>query len=200
MVAICLIRLGYSPKGIRLDSGDLAYLSTECRRKIDATADELGVPGLKKSIIVASNDINESVLLSLNSQGHCIDAFGIGTHLVTCQAQPALGCVYKLVEINGSPRIKLSQEIGKVVIPGKKRIYRLLNAEGCPLIDLIQRDTEPPPRPGERVLCRHPFQENKRCLGESRRGGGGEGWWCVVRCDECDECVVCSDGRHATQR
>jgi len=164
MVARCLIRLGYSPKGIRLDSGDLAYLSKECRRRIDEAATDFDEPELAKSIIVASNDIHEEVLLSLNNQGHCIDAFGIGTHLVTCKAQPALGCVYKLVEINGSPRIKLSQEIGKVVIPGKKKIYRLLNAEGCPLIDLIQRESEPPPKIGERVLCRHPFQENKRCL------------------------------------
>jgi nicotinate phosphoribosyltransferase len=96
--------------------------------------------------------------LSLNNQGHAIDAFGIGTHLVTCQAQPALGCVYKLVEIEGSPRIKLSQDIAKVMIPGQKDIYRIFNTEGQPLLDLICRRGEEPPEAGKRVLCRHPFE------------------------------------------
>ena len=68
--------------------------------------------------MVASNDINERVLLSLRDQGAKVDAYGIGTHLVTCQAQPALGCVYKLVEISGEPCLKLSQEPGKTTIPG----------------------------------------------------------------------------------
>lgn len=108
--------------------------------------------------MVASNDINEGVLLSLKNQGHSIDAFGIGTHLVTCQAQPALGCVYKLVEIEGSPRIKLSQDIAKVMIPGQKDIYRIFNTEGHPLVDLICRKGETPPEAGKRVLCRHPFE------------------------------------------
>lgn len=72
------------------------------------------------SCSVASNDIDEKVILSLNTQGHEIDVMAVGTKLVTCYSQPALGCVYKLVEINGNPCIKLSQDSEKIVIPSKK--------------------------------------------------------------------------------
>ena len=77
---------------------------------------------------------------------------------VTCKRQPALGCVYKLVEINGKPKIKLSQEVEKVTMPGKKIAYRLYSDDGLALIDLMQRPDEKPPEAGKRVLCRHPFQ------------------------------------------
>jgi nicotinate phosphoribosyltransferase len=160
-VAAALVELGQKPLGIRLDSGDLAYLSKEARKMLVAADAVLGTE-LAKCTIVASNDINEPVLHSLNDQGHDIDTFGIGTNLVTCQAQPALGMVYKLVEINGKPRIKLSQEITKVTIPGAKEAYRLIGAEGVPLLDLLVRVGESPPQPGRRLLCRHPFDERKR--------------------------------------
>jgi hypothetical protein len=91
-----------------------------------------------------------------------VDTFGIGTNLVTCQAQPALGMVYKLVEINRVPRIKLSQDVAKVTIPGAKETFRLIGGEGVPLLDLIIRAGESRPQPGKRVLCRHPFDEKKR--------------------------------------
>lgn len=88
----------------------------------------------------------------------------MGTNLVTCQSQPALGCVFKLVEIDDQPRIKLSQEVEKTVIPGKKSVYRLFGSTlpNTPVIDVIQLSSTPPPLPGQRLLCRHPFQENKR--------------------------------------
>ncbi len=111
----------------------------------------------KKLLIVASNDINEDILHSLNSQGHSINTFGIGTHLVTCQKQPALGCVFKLVEVNGKPCIKLSEEFQKVTFPGRKDAYRLYDKEGCPLVDLLTRADEPPPGINQKFLCRHPF-------------------------------------------
>jgi len=70
--------------------------------------------------------------------------------------------VYKLVEINGQPRIKLSQDVEKVTMPGNKNAYRLYSADGHALIDLLQKVSEPPPAVGQKVLCRHPFQESKR--------------------------------------
>lgn len=162
-VAAALKDLGYHANGIRLDSGDLAYLSKEVRRRFSEADSILGFSQyFTKMSIVASNDINEDVLLELARSGHEIDAFGIGTHLVTCQKQPALGCVYKLVEVGGIPRIKLSQEVAKLTIPCRKSVYRLRGNAGTPIMDVIQKASEAPPIPGERMLCRHPFEEQKR--------------------------------------
>lgn len=102
--------------------------------------------------IVASNDINEETIVSLNEQQHAIDSYGIGTHLVTCQKQPALGCVYKvyftiddhgfdfdlqLVAVSGQPKIKLSEDVSKITIPGRKRCYRLISRTGYSIVDLM---------------------------------------------------------------
>jgi nicotinate phosphoribosyltransferase len=160
-VALALLNLGYKPIGIRLDSGDLSYLSKGTRKvfnEIGATTD----PSLSKCLIMASNEINKSVLISLKQQGHEIDTFGIGTHLVTCDDQPAMGCIYKLVEVKGIPRIKLSQELGKMTIPGKKEAYRLFGEDGYSLLDLMIRVGDKPPDPGNRILCHHPFDHIKR--------------------------------------
>ena len=114
----------------------------------------------KELVITASNDINEETILSLNEQGHKITAFGIGelteddvldtltsgTHLVTCQRQPALGCVFKLVSINDKPKIKLSQDVHKITMPGQKEAFRLYSSDGHALIDLMQRPGEAPPQ------------------------------------------------------
>ncbi|KAL0431542.1 UNVERIFIED_CONTAM: Nicotinate phosphoribosyltransferase 1 [Sesamum radiatum] len=161
-VALALNDLGYKAVGIRLDSGDLAYLSCETRKFFQAIEKEFGVRDFGKTGITASNDLNEETLDALNKQGHEVDSFGIGTHLVTCYAQPALGVVFKLVEINNQPRIKLSEDVSKVSIPCKKRSYRLYGKEGYPLVDLMTGENEPPPKAAERILCRHPFNESKR--------------------------------------
>ncbi|MFQ6636523.1 hypothetical protein Gotur_012861 [Gossypium turneri] len=161
-VALALSDLGYRAVGIRLDSGDLAYLSSEARKIFHTIEKELGVPGFGKMIITASNDLNEETLDAIRKQGHEVDCFGIGTYLVTCYAQAALGCVFKLVEINNQPRIKLSEDVSKVSIPCKKRCYRLYGKEGYSLVDIMRGENEPCPKVGERILCRHPFSESKR--------------------------------------
>ncbi|TYI50386.1 hypothetical protein E1A91_D12G098400v1 [Gossypium mustelinum] len=161
-VALALSDLGYRAVGIRLDSGDLAYLSSEARKIFHTIEKELGVPGFGKMIITASNDLNEETLDAIRKQGHEVDCFGIGTYLVTCYAQAALGCVFKLVEINNQPRIKLSEDVSKVSIPCKKRCYRLYGKEGYSLVDIMTGENEPCPKVGERILCRHPFSESKR--------------------------------------
>jgi len=160
-VALGLLKIGYKPTGVRLDSGDLSYLSKGTRKVLN----EIGTrtdSNLSKCLILASNEINRSVLSSLNQQGHDIDTFGIGTHLVTCDDQPAMGCVYKLVEAKGIPRIKLSQELSKMTIPGKKEVYRLFGEDGYSLLDLMIRVGDKPPESTKRILCHHPFDHIKR--------------------------------------
>jgi nicotinate phosphoribosyltransferase len=162
-VAAALQDAGHTPKGIRLDSGDLAYLSKEARAMFREAETKLaGSYSFAKCMIMASNDINEAVLHSLNDQGHELDALGVGTHLVTCQRQPALGMVYKLVEIEGKPRIKISQDISKVTIPGAKNAFRLIGKDNVPILDLLVPDSESPPAPGRRLLCHHPFEDKRR--------------------------------------
>lgn len=163
-VALALSEFGYVPRGIRIDSGDLSYLSKAIRQvfiKVGASnmRNEYG-----KMKIVASNDINEELLWSLRSQGHEIDVFGVGTNLVTCQQQPALGGVYKLVELEGEPCIKLSEDAVKITIPGRKNAYRLYGSDDKAILDLMMSEDEAKPEAGKPVLCRHPFIENKRAL------------------------------------
>lgn len=163
IVALALINFGYKPVGIRIDSGDLAYLSRYSRNFFSKVAAAFERVEFDKFEIVASNDINEETINSLNDQNHAITALGIGTHLVTCQSQPALGCVYKLVQTNETPCMKLSSTPEKVTIPCKKSAYRLYGKDDNALLDLLIMDSEPKPVPGKRILCRHPFVAEKRC-------------------------------------
>ncbi len=111
--------------GIRIDSGDLAYLSKEARKMLDDA-------GFTNTKIVASNDLDEQTILNLKQEGAKINSWGVGTKLITAFDQPALGAVYKLVAIeneNGEleDTIKISSSPEKVSTPGKKRVYRIID-------------------------------------------------------------------------
>jgi len=82
---------------------------------------------------------------------------------VTCKGDPALGCVYKLVQINDTPRIKLSNNVTKVTLPGRKEAYRLIGKDELPIIDIMISVGSAVPKPGDTLYCRHPFDETKRC-------------------------------------
>lgn len=119
---------GYEMAGIRLDSGDLAYLSIEARKILDQG-------GFPKAAILASNDLDEHVITSLKQQGAAISAWGVGTRLVTADPQPALGGVYKLSAIRGSrgkwePKLKLSEDTAKTTTPGVLQVRRFRNERG----------------------------------------------------------------------
>lgn len=161
-VTLALNELGYKAIGCRIDSGDLSYLSREIRKWFRQIAKRFNLEWIENMKIVASNDINEETIRSLHNQGHDIDAFGVGTHLVTCQKQPALGCVYKLVDLEGEPKIKLSEDIGKMTIPGRKKAFRLYSKTGIPILDLLILEDESDPRVDQEILCRHPFDAIKR--------------------------------------
>ncbi len=114
---------GEQLKGIRLDSGDLAWLAKEAR----AMLDEAGLEDVK---IAASNQLDERVIKSLLDQKAPIDLFGVGTSLVTGRPDAALDGVYKLAFANNEPRLKISENIEKVNLPGRKQVYRLVREDG----------------------------------------------------------------------
>ncbi len=131
---------GHEPLGIRIDSGDLAYLSKKAR----AMLDEAGFPN---ATITASSDLDEEVIFDLRAQGAKIDTWGVGTRLITSQNAPSLGGVYKLsaLEKNGEmiPKIKLSENKGKITNPGYKKVLRIYDkAKHKALADLICLDEE----------------------------------------------------------
>lgn len=118
--------LGKRPCGIRLDSGDIAYLSIEARKMLD----EAGYPDCR---IVASNSLDEHIITDLLHQGAKIDLFGVGERLITASSEPVFGGVYKLaaVEENGviTPKIKISENVSKITNPHFKKLYRLYSKQ-----------------------------------------------------------------------
>ncbi|HSI67145.1 MAG TPA: nicotinate phosphoribosyltransferase, partial [Planococcus sp. (in: firmicutes)] len=140
--------------GIRLDSGDIAFLSKEARKMLDDA-------GFTETEIVVSNDLDEYTILNLKAQGARVDAWGIGTKLITAYDQPALGAVYKLVAIENSEgefedTIKISGNAEKVTTPGLKNVYRIIDREnGKSEGDYITMHDEDPASEG-RLKMFHP--------------------------------------------
>ncbi len=130
---------GHEPVGIRLDSGDLAYLTKEAR----AMLDEAGFPDAE---ITVSNDLDEYLIWDLRSQGARIDSYGVGTSLITSRDCPALGGVYKMSaeEVNGRmiPKIKISENPEKITNPGYKKVVRIYNGKKKSVADLIMLEEE----------------------------------------------------------
>jgi nicotinate phosphoribosyltransferase len=131
-VARELSQLGHSMAGVRIDSGDLAYLSVETRRMLD----DAGFPNVK---IVASNELDEHVITSIREEGGKVDIYGVGTRLATCAGEGggALGGVYKLVRVGDQPKLKVTSDIAKATLPDRKRLLRAVAPDGSFIQDII---------------------------------------------------------------
>ena len=145
-------------KGVRLDSGDLSYLSKRVRQQLDEA-------GFKEAKIYASSDLDSSTILNLKMQGAKIDVWGVGTKLITAYDQPALGGVYKLVSIQGNDgqmhhTLKLTGDADKISTPGKKQVYRIHSQQGRkPEGDYITFDNEKIDEKGDLFMFhpKHPY-------------------------------------------
>ncbi len=127
--------MGKRLKGIRIDSGDLAYFSKKIRKRLDAE-------GLNDCKIVVSNSVDEYLINSLNNQGAKIDSYGVGERMITSKSDPVFGGVYKLVAVKHNdvfePRIKISENVEKITNPCKKKLWRIYSKEtGYGLADLL---------------------------------------------------------------
>ena len=146
VVARELNERGHRLAGVRIDSGDLAYLSREARRMFDEA-------GFADARIVASNELDEQVIESIRAEGGRVDIYGVGTRLATCAGEGggALGGVYKLVRIDGRPRLKVTSDLAKATLPDRKRVVRAVNHDGGFIQDVICLDGEEP-RHGDTVF------------------------------------------------
>jgi nicotinate phosphoribosyltransferase len=145
--------------GIRIDSGDVTYLSKKARQMLDEA-------GLQDCKIVVSNSLDEYLIREILSQGACIDSFGVGERLITAKSEPVFGGVYKLVAVeqNGETiaKIKKSENIEKITNPGFKTVYRLFDKDtDRALADVIALDDEPAPS-GDEYEIFHPDAVWKR--------------------------------------
>ena len=133
--------MGKRLKGVRIDSGDLAYFSKKLRKMFDAA-------GMQDCKIVVSNSVDEYLIRSLQEQGACINSFGVGERMITSKSDPVFGGVYKLVAVMNDegefvPKIKISENIEKITNPGKKKLWRIFSKEtGYALADLISMSDE----------------------------------------------------------
>ena len=131
--------IGKKLKGVRLDSGDLAYLSKKVRSMLDDA-------GLNDCKIFASNSLDEYTITSLLRQGSKIDGFGVGERLITAKSDPVFGAVYKIAAVEENnifeSRIKISENIEKITNPGLKKVYRVYCEDGKAISDLITKEDE----------------------------------------------------------
>ena len=132
--------MGKRLKGIRIDSGDLAYLTKRARKMLDKD-------GLEDCKIVISNSLDEFTITSILSQGGCVDSFGVGERLITAKSEPVFGAVYKLAAVkdengNFDPRIKISENVEKITNPGLKKVYRIIDEDGRAIADMLARADE----------------------------------------------------------
>ncbi len=119
--------MGKRPKGVRIDSGDITYLSKKCRKLLDSA-------GYPDCTIVASNSLDENIIRDIQIQGAKIDSYGVGERLITSRSEPVFGGVYKLVAAeddkgNIIPKIKVSENVSKITTPGFKQVYRLYSKD-----------------------------------------------------------------------
>jgi nicotinate phosphoribosyltransferase len=154
--ALGLRARGHQAMAIRLDSGDLAYLSIEARRILDAA----GLPEVK---ILASNDLDEHLIASLKEQGARIDAWGVGTRLLTGGDQSALGGVYKLGALkqpggDWRHRVKISEQVAKTSNPGVQQVRRFGGADGV-VADVIFDEED---GPGDPAIVVDPLDATRR--------------------------------------
>lgn len=130
-----VVTKGFRPKGIRIDSGDITYLSKKARKMLDDA-------GFEDCNIVASNSLDEIIIRDMLIQGAQVDSFGVGERLITAASTPVFGGVYKIVAVEEDgvpvPRIKLSENVQKITTPCAKKVYRLFdNDSGKALADVI---------------------------------------------------------------